>query len=299
MDMKKLWPKVRRLEDAAEAGGMGRTTAKPPITYDGTRADERVFFLESTYVKVSDDILDFTDLKSLTANKSNGFSVVFDKADIQVMDASEGTNVVYLALVKDADIVLETPYCISCDFSVDAGDGEVLSMHGTYALDAEIFDDQGIDRGGYVSRIEFEETIHPIDPKFLPEMGGGTLGEEVWGDYVATALSTAINNAATGGGQGTATGQAPYHESLGEDINEIRLTIAKAEKVRFKFNNQITCEAAMAKAVTPVGDVDYATQISFSACVANSGYYFNCVVNVSLVRTAGMEIFVQATMYSA
>lgn len=120
--------------------------------------------------------------------------------------------------------------------------------------------------------------------------GGNTVGEEVWGDYLANAIDTALNNAASG--EGHAVVEAPYHESLGTDINEIRANFGKADKMRFRMG-QVSCECAINKVMAG----EYAMQISGSSVVSTSGVYAHCAFNADFSSNTEMKVYVLATLH--
>lgn len=129
---------------------VGYTEPGKVFTFDGDTTGK---YVVGNMVKLSDAPLDLTKVKSVTVTGIESTPITYDASALTVVDIEAGS---YLAL-DDLPTVL---YCPEDTFN---DEGEEIPK-GTYTF---------FDVGIYVSRVEFEETIHPIDPKYLPESGVG------------------------------------------------------------------------------------------------------------------------------
>lgn len=123
----------------------GDTSGKPMIpTPDGR-----------TYVRISGELPDLKSVESISL-WDGAKNVTYTKDDYFYNDES-GMPTLYLG----AD---NTGHAIAMCVPMDMPMGDVTLPKGIYIL---------TEGAAYVSSVNFPETIHPIDPKFLPG-GGGT-----------------------------------------------------------------------------------------------------------------------------
>ena len=100
------------------------------------------------FVKISDDTPDVTNIKSVTVVEEGNATVI--SSDALTFGSYDGFPAAYFG---DTPLVL----------AGEAGDQSGI-VKGLFVVNVN-----NDNQPTYVSRIEFEETIHPIDPKFLPE----------------------------------------------------------------------------------------------------------------------------------
>ena len=132
-------------------------------TYDGKAEELETFeglVPGVTYALIATDAPSLTELTKAVGTFADGSKLEFSKEELRI-EVTDAGEVAYATLNG-----MTMPLIIA-----GAGKMYVYSVEGV----------------GYGSRVEFAETVHPIDPKFLPEgLGGGmpvvklttVLGEE-------------------------------------------------------------------------------------------------------------------------
>lgn len=133
--------------------GGGKESGKV-FTYDGTQTGLPTFG-SFTYAAAGIGVFDLNNLKSCTIVSADGTEQEITNITVGTITLEGETLQAATTTIKGTQItgIIRFPY---------AYDDYVLF----------VFDVEGI---GYVSRVEFTETIHPIDPKYLPESIGGGL----------------------------------------------------------------------------------------------------------------------------
>ena len=159
MDLKKLWPKLKNLEKAKKQGGMGYATSKPPIIYDGTGEIIDLLGDGVTHAKISNAPIDLKSVTSVWVFNSLLGENESGKKYFQITDTGDGIEVLFLLSGTDY-----LPYILNFQTDITDEYGKLAIEQGVYVQDMTVGDVRD-----YVSRIEFEETIHPIDPKFIPD----------------------------------------------------------------------------------------------------------------------------------
>lgn len=145
---------IHRIDPKYLPDGMGGYTEKPPaITFDGKPSPDAVF-VDDTMLMISEKVYDINSIERITAN-INGETVVVDKSEMFV---SDGVSLVGTVNGDQYTFVAILPYAIADSMGVEKG---------TYILYDDAVDGEV---KVYTAKVEFSETIHPIDPKFLPNM---------------------------------------------------------------------------------------------------------------------------------
>lgn len=133
------------------------------LTYDGNPDIREETTPQGIYlVKVSDELIDFNNIKQVTVQPENGEPITVEITPDMVQITTEGDmitlfNISYNEMV--APIAAVATFPPNTDF---------VERNGTYlcGYENEIMI-------GYVSRIEFQENIHKLDIKYLPDGGFG------------------------------------------------------------------------------------------------------------------------------
>lgn len=133
----------------------GYTKPGKVYTFDGNLDGKESYEVQQNFymVKVSDEVCDLNSIEEIVLLSSMNGSKTFKKKDITV-----GIDAGVLATIVNG---------VACVFSANEGN-EAGYPKGTFIL--YISYDEHYE---YVSKIQFAETIVPIDPKFLTPMGGG------------------------------------------------------------------------------------------------------------------------------
>ena len=136
------------------------------FTFDGNTEGRIVIPLGSDYycVKISDEVPDLHQISVVKMSDMAGNESLLDET-INVIDVKAGDDSMFGAIGTAVLNRFETPYVVVI---TDTATSQIPET-GLYVLYADS------DGGGYISRIEFAETITPIDPKYLPSGGGGGL----------------------------------------------------------------------------------------------------------------------------
>lgn len=161
----------------------GYTTPGAVLTFDGKPNPDAI--IDGTMVKLFEEVYDINSIERITVNR-NGDKVVYDKTALVVEHGMAiGTaDETFVAIVPDAE---------TADFI-----GLEIGVYFAYEGDSY-----------YTEKVEFDETIHTIDPKYLP---GVCLPKEIdlvnyqAGPTVADTLNFIIISLAGAGG-GTYTGE--------------------------------------------------------------------------------------------
>lgn len=143
-----------------------------PLTFDGNIAGKELdTSMEITMVRISDEVSDLNTVKKIVVMAHDGERMVAHEITegFTVDDIGDG---VYILFENG------TPWV-------------AISHNGTYV--AYIGEETIVEL--YVSRVEFAETIHPIDPKYLP--GAVLPVVEITSDlgWTDTQTKTALNDA--------------------------------------------------------------------------------------------------------
>lgn len=133
-----------------KSGKVGRVEPRKTLTYNGNNEGKLNVFVGVNMVKISDIPIDCTRVTVLKIHDS------IDATDVpmNMISVVDETNAI-LMVFDNADS--QTPVVMSV-LNPISFEG-VVATPGTYVLS---------DGGTYVSYIELTETIHPIDPKYLP-----------------------------------------------------------------------------------------------------------------------------------
>lgn len=125
------------------SGQVGRTEPAKVFTFDGDTTGKETY---SNMVKVSDEILDLSQITKIAVYAVEAdVSEEMSTADLKLL---EGDGCAFL-MTPDGGVTFVASYSVKKDDFTP----------GIYVIATE---------NAYVSRIEFSETIHPIDPKYLP-----------------------------------------------------------------------------------------------------------------------------------
>lgn len=123
----------------------GDKTPGKVLTFDGKPNPDAI--VDGTMVKLSEEVYDINSIERITVNR-NGDKVVYDKSELVVQQGlAIGTeDETFVVIVPNADIA---------DLM-----GLEIGVYVAYFEDTE--------NGFFTEKVEFTETIHPIDQKYLP-----------------------------------------------------------------------------------------------------------------------------------
>ena len=200
-----LWGKVGRLEEAQAAGGSGYAETDKKVIYPAKTLD----FVQSDEIGYGVVMLD------APLNFANGDTVIVKW---------DGTECRCLGYVYDGGF----SGFGNLGASEGEGTGEPFAYESSDGMAALI----AFEPGQHTVAIYTEaETIHPIDPKFLPEQ---VVGEEVWGMTLAQGV-----------GQALADGSGLAMVSVTDDAEKattITEQCTSADKIRFMTGQTTTYE---------------------------------------------------------
>lgn len=149
------------------------------FTFDGDRTGKVVTELVTgKYVRISDVPMDFKTVTKITSQFHPVLAAAFGIPEKQELTAESLT-------VKDESYDGNEYQLLGTDdgyFAISITSNPVDIPLGLYVM-CGTFGEQGIELDGidpnetamWVSSVEFPETIHPIDPKFIPPMDSLTL----------------------------------------------------------------------------------------------------------------------------
>lgn len=246
MDMEQaLWNKVSTLTEAQAAGGSGRVEPGRVIVDDGSLDGKEVHpAMDGAFYKVTDEVLDLSKVKFVTGTVDGMEMTTTYFATDNTMTAN------YLYPIMNGEVhdmfivVVETA-------DREADSGEPVSA-GTYILNT-----------GAPWRIEFAETIHTIDPKFLPG-GSGTVGEEVWGSIIAEGFMQSVTK-----DDGIATGT--FHDVGGLTVSQLAEKCQQADGIEFDMQGY-KCRATFATKLHDENGALVQTALSALVCFGSAVY---------------------------
>lgn len=133
--------------ELSESGQVGYVESGKVFTYDG-KGEELFEYKGLHYAKVANEFFDLNNLIKATITFDDGSQAEITKDSITVESYESTSGVLQEATAKFGDMS-----AIGVVADGLAEPGAILVFH---------------ESGGYISRIEFAETIHPINPKFIP-----------------------------------------------------------------------------------------------------------------------------------
>lgn len=151
--------------ELAQEGRIGRTETRKPITYNG--GADRVDVMGLMCAKVSDVPVDLNTVSRVDGVNLAGITVSAEKDSLTLVN-EEG---IYYLVMSDHAVV----------FSFHA-DNIAGIPSGMYIADS--LDNEDVYLAFRVTSVEFAETIHPIDPKYLPEVPVLDINEALGGALV-------------------------------------------------------------------------------------------------------------------
>lgn len=156
------------LDALKKSGGAGHTEPGKVITWDGdiTGKEQLVLEEDSAFYKISDEVIDVHNVAAVTVylqHETNNGVRVYNKRctsdEIVITDEESLVKTISVVVPEYLDNFFHAVVVITEDVS----EGDFVVSKGLYAVCGN---NSVINM--YVSRVEFPETIHPIDPKFLP-----------------------------------------------------------------------------------------------------------------------------------
>ena len=163
---------------------IGHIDAPEPILWDGDISGLHTFVTdEVSLVRISPEVPDLRranhiEVWARTPEKTGPF-VEFTKNNIEVVEDEELPGVIQLVGIGGIYYSKPTELALSveqdCDIGLIYGEepGKFVLLRGTYLYFLPITAD--FTSALYVRTIEFSETIHPIDQKFIPALDSLTL----------------------------------------------------------------------------------------------------------------------------
>jgi hypothetical protein len=213
MDLSKaLWGKMKQLESAKTSGGIGYSE-QIVLTYDGNTDGVEFNDEGGALVKLSTIPLDLNNVTKFVLSSDPALAAEYGAPDtievtegFTVVRADDGTQVI---LFNDDEAIV----------SADKED-----MTGTFAavfqLDGKV--------ATWISRVEFEETIHPIDPKFIPDK---VVSEEMLSLAILNGIVYAAND--SGGKNYISYTSVNGISGAAYTAADIANAVAYADKIRF------------------------------------------------------------------
>ena len=152
-----IYPKIKNLND----GGYGYMETPTPMTWDGNTEGKEAFWMDEEYglVKITDDVLDLAKITSITIKQDftgNGGEV--REQTITNLIVEEEAGIGLLIDGEDGD----SSYIVTQAPDIEEA---MLPSSGTFLLYVK----NGVVIT-HVSKVNFADTIHPIDPKYLPDL---------------------------------------------------------------------------------------------------------------------------------
>lgn len=193
-----LWGKVSRLNAAKDAGGVGYAEPGKVYTYDGQAEDLVTLEVGNTtltYAHVANNAPHLATMVNATASTYDGERVTVSKEDCTLQKFEDGKEAVFVNIGFGS-----IPFAVWVE-----GDLYVYSYPSF----------------GYCSRLEFAETIHPIDPKFLA-------GDIIRSEAVSTAMGDATNSAISSG-----SSTQTIHFANDAEKAAFPKLLAQASRIRF------------------------------------------------------------------
>ena len=190
--------KINRLK---REGGVGWGEPGKVLTWDGDTS-KQVMLNDVSVVKVHDKCMDLANVKSLTVASelipsANG-AVITSESFFATQDPELGGQI----LVSPDDLLGSNnagfPLLLSVPAEATGDLGELGASEGVYIVVIEAL--------GRIAEIHFAETIHPIDPKYLPSGGGAVVVDltkykatngYTFNDLGLSALQTSLSNGGT------------------------------------------------------------------------------------------------------
>lgn len=155
-DVKKLWPKIRRLEEAKDAGGMGSVEQSPKVML----LPEAQYEFAAGY-NSGEMTLTISQLPATGDEITITLDGLVYSATVKPLSL-DGIDLLYAGNAKNIDLPdTGEPFFVSF---MDLDEGRMLGM--------VVYDGEPTHTVGISYRTV---TIHPINPKFLPEGVGGGL----------------------------------------------------------------------------------------------------------------------------